>query len=194
MPWLASSGRVAGLADGTFVACDPPPPVDEDEALATLARRYLAGYGPAGADDLARWSGLPITKCRRALDAAGPLEPFGDLLAIPDAAVPSGAARRPAAANLLGAFDTAMLGWASREPIVAAAHDLRIGGGAGMIRAVLLLDGRAVGTWKLAGSGRRRRLVVDPFDGPLPDPAPPAVEAELADVARYLDLDLELAS
>ena len=63
-----------------------------------------------------------------------------------------------------------------------------------MIRAVLLLDGRAVGTWKLAGSGRRRRLVVDPFNPPLPDPAPPAVEVELADVARYLDLDLELAS
>ena len=96
MPWLASSGRVAGLADGTFVACDPPHPVEEDEALATLARRYLAGYGPAGADDLARWSGLPITKCRRALDAAGPLEPFGDLLAIPDADVPGAAAARPA--------------------------------------------------------------------------------------------------
>ncbi len=142
MPWLAASGRVAGLADGTFVACDPPPSVEEDEALATLARRYLAGYGPADADDLARWSGLPITKCRRALEAAGPLEPFGDLLALPEAADPA-AAPPSAAANLLGAFDTAMLGWASREPIVAAAHDDRIGGGAGMIRAVVLVDGRA---------------------------------------------------
>lgn len=192
MPWLAASGRVRGLADGTFVACDPPPPVDEDEALATLARRYLAGYGPADADDLARWSGLPLTQCRRAFDAAGPLEAFGDLLALPGTA--AAAAPPPAAANLLGAFDTTMLGWASREPIVPATHDRRIGGGAGMIRAVLLIDGSAVGTWKLAGSGRRRRLVVDPFDRPLPDPLPAAVESELADVGRYLDLDLKLAS
>jgi len=193
MPWLASSGRVIGLADGTFVATDPPPPVDEDEALATLARRYLAGYGPASTEDLARWSGLPITACRRAFDAAGPLEAFGDLLGLPGSAP-----GEPAPVNLLGAFDTAMLGWNSREPVVAAADDLRIGGGAGMIRAVLLARGRAVGTWKLAGSGRRRRLVVGAFDGAeevvAKISAEPALEAELADVGRYLDLDLELAS
>lgn len=193
MPWLASSGRVAGLADGRFVSCEPPPAVDEDEALATLARRYLAGYGPASVADLARWSGLPITKCRHAFDAAGPLEPFGDLLALPDAVDPV-SAPQPATANLLGAFDTTMLGWASRAPIVAAEHDRRIGGGAGMIRAVVLIDGRAVGTWKLSGSGRRRQLLIDPFEQPPSHPAPEALEAELADVGRYLDLDLELAS
>ena len=193
MPWLAASGRVIGLADGTFHACNPPPAVDEDEALATLSSRYLAGYGPASADDLARWSGLPLTQCRRAFDAAGPLEPFGDLLALPGTA-DAAAESRPAAADLLGAFDTTMLGWASREPIVPAAHDRRIGGGAGMIRAVVLLDGRAAGTWKLAGSGRRRRLLIDPFEGPLPTSSRAAIEAELADVGRFLDLDLALAS
>ena len=191
MPWLASSGRVIGLADGRFVATDPPPPVDEDEALATLARRYLAGYGPASAADLARWSGLPVTACRRALEAAGPLEPLGELLAPPDALEPP---PPPAAANLLGAFDTTMLGWASREPIVAAAHDRRIGGGAGMIRAVVLIGGRAAGTWKLAGSGSRRRLLIDPFDRPPSAAAIAALGPELADVGRFLGLDLELAS
>ena len=48
MPWLASTGEVVGLADGSFRRADPPPPVDEEEALATLGRRYLEGYGPAG--------------------------------------------------------------------------------------------------------------------------------------------------
>lgn len=189
MPWLAASGRVMGLADGSFVATEPPPTVDEDEALAILGRRYLAGYGPASADDLARWSGLPITKCRRALEAAGPLDAGDGLLALPDAA-PAPLAD----ANLLGAFDTAMLGWASREPIVDAAHDRRIGGGAGMIRAVLLVGGKAVGTWRLAGSGARRRLLLEPFDVPPPATATAAIETELADVGRFLGLDLQPAS
>ena len=56
---------MAGDADGSFRRAEPPPPVDGDEALAILGRRYLAGYGPAGPGDLARWSGLPITACRR---------------------------------------------------------------------------------------------------------------------------------
>ena len=189
MPWLASSGRLVGLADGTFVATDPPPPVDEDEALATLARRYLAGYGPASAADLARWSGLPITACRRALEAAGTLERLGELLALPNIGPPSPAP----AAKLLGAFDTALLGWASREPIVAAAHDRRIGGGGGMIRAVVLIDGRAVATWKLTGSGPRR-LLIEPFDRPLPPAALAALGPELDDVGRFLGLAVEPAS
>jgi len=191
MPWLASSGRVIGRADGTFIATDPPPPVDEDEALATLARRYLAGYGPASAADLARWSGLPITACRRALEAAGPLEPLGELLALPDSIGPPPPAP---AVKLLGAFDTALLGWASREPIVPAVHDRRIGGGGGMIRAVVLIDGHAVGTWKLTGSGRRRRLHIDAFVRPPQPDALAVLGPELDDVGRFLDIDLVLAS
>jgi len=125
MPWTAAQGLVAGLPDGRYRAAEPPPPaVDAELALATLARRYLAGYGPAGAADLASWSGLPLGTARRALAAAGPTERAGELLALPgtlDAAPP------PAPpALLLAAFDTAMLGYRSREPLVAAADDRRI--------------------------------------------------------------------
>ena len=35
-------------------------PISRDRALAELARRYLAGHGPANERDLARWSGLPL--------------------------------------------------------------------------------------------------------------------------------------
>ena len=71
MPWLAAQGLVSGLPDGRFRASEPPPPVDEDDALETMGRRYLAGHAPAGPPDLARWSGLPLGMARRALDAAG---------------------------------------------------------------------------------------------------------------------------
>ena len=44
-----------------------------------------------------------------------------------------------------------------------------------MIRAVVLVGGRAAGTWKLAGSGSRRRLLIEPFDRPpWPPPVPPS--------------------
>jgi Winged helix DNA-binding domain len=85
---------------GLLHAADPPPRVDHDEALAILGARYRAGYGPCDAADLAKWSSLPITQARRALDAAGPLSepsawPVDD----------------PPPCLLLAAFDTLMLGY-----------------------------------------------------------------------------------
>ena len=36
------------------------PKIDRDRALAELARRYLAGHGPADDRDLAKWAQLPL--------------------------------------------------------------------------------------------------------------------------------------
>ena len=44
-----------------------PAPVDRDAALAELARRYLAGHGPADDRDLAKWAGLPLRDVRAGL-------------------------------------------------------------------------------------------------------------------------------
>ncbi len=151
MPWAAARGLVAGLPDGRYRAAQPPPgvdavdAVDAEAALATLARRYLAGYGPASAADLAWWSGLPLATARRALAAAAPTETAGELFALPgtfDAAPP---AAPPAL--LLAAFDATMLGYRRREPLVAAGHDRLVLPGGGMLRPVVLVDGRAAGTW-----------------------------------------------
>ncbi len=190
MPWIASSGRILGLPDGRFRVTDPPPRVDEDEALATLGRRYLAGYGPAGPHDLARWSGFTLAIARRALDAAGPLETFrDDLLAIPGTL--DGDPPPAPAALLLAPFDTAMLGWRSREPIVAAVDDRNVLPGGGIVRATLLNRGRACATWRVAGSGARRTLDLEPFRRL---PARAAIGAEASAVGRFLGLDLRLAS
>lgn len=190
IPWIAAQGLAAGLPDGRFRATEPPPSVDEDAALATLGGRYLGGYGPAGPADLARWSGLPLGIARRALQAAGDLEPAGDdLLALPGTldAVPPPAP----SALLLAAFDTSMLGWRSREPLLAAAHDANILPGGGMLRPVVLARGAASGTWRLGGSGRGRRLEIDWFGRAA---SARALQAEAADVARFLGLELRLVS
>jgi hypothetical protein len=189
MPWLVARGTAIGLSDGTFRTAPSLPALDPDEALVTLARRYLAGYGPAAPADLAKFSGLPLSACRRAFDAAGPLEPAGDLSALPgtlDADPPT-----PPPALLLAAYDTSMLGWHTREPLVRAADDHHVLPGGGIVRPVILARGRAAATWRLAGSGNRRRLHADWFGR---RPAAAAIAAEAADVGRFLGLDVDPAS
>src|SRR4051794_34062816 len=46
--------------------------VDRERALAELARRYLAGHGPASDRDLARWAGLPLRDARGGLPVIAP--------------------------------------------------------------------------------------------------------------------------
>jgi len=181
MPWAAAQGLVAGLPDGRYRAAEPPVPVDAELALATLARRYLAGYGPAAAEDLAWWSGLPLGTVRRALAALGTTDADGDLLALPGTldTAPPPAPR----ALLLAGFDTTMLGYRSREPLVAAADDRRILPGGGMLRPAVLIDGLAAGTWSVPAGGGRRRVAIDWFGRPA---EPPGLRAERLSVEQFL--------
>jgi hypothetical protein len=164
MPWAAAQGLIAGLPDGRYRAADPPASVDAELALATLARRYLAGYGPAAAADLASWSGLPLGTARRALAAMGPTEALGGLLALPgtlDAPPPP-----PPPALLLAGFDTVMLGYRTRVPLVAAEDDRIILPGGGMLRSAVLIDGLAAGTWTVTAKGQRRCVTIVWFRRP----------------------------
>jgi hypothetical protein len=185
MPWLAAQGLVVGRPDGRFHAADPPAPVDSEQALTTLAARYLAGHAPAGAPDLARWSGLPLGMARTAL-ASIETEEAGNGLLVPPGALDVDPPPAPPALLLAG-FDTAMLGWRTREPLVAAGDDRRILPGGGIVRAAVLTRGRATGTWRLIGSGSRRRLAVEWFGRRPPARARPA---EAADAARFLGVEL----
>jgi hypothetical protein len=52
------------------------PPLVKEAALARLARRYVEAYGPAGPQDLAAWSGIPMRDARFAWELiAGDLIP-----------------------------------------------------------------------------------------------------------------------
>ncbi len=148
-----------------------PPPVAEDAALAEVARRYLKGHAPATERDLAKWLGRPLTVARRALRSVRGLLPLdGGLVTLP---------RQPAAEvpppKLLGAFDPVLMGWESRAWVVE--DESRLVDGA-MFRPFALVDGRAAATWRY----ERGAVSLSPF-APLP---PGALDAEAADVARFL--------
>jgi hypothetical protein len=89
-------------------------PVDRDTALAELARRYLAGHGPADDRDLAKWTGLPLRDARAGLAAIGSvLEEREDGLV--DLVERPGSAEAVPPPRLLGQYDPVLLGWTSRE-------------------------------------------------------------------------------
>jgi hypothetical protein len=155
----------------------PPPPFDRDRALAELAARYLAGHGPAADRDLARWSGLPLGDARRGLAAiAGRLDQRPDGLA--DLA---GARREPGIPppRLLGSFDPLLHGWVSREPVLGPHKSIVTVNG--IFRPFALVDGVAVATWGLAAGVVTMSWLED-----VPDAARGALDADAADVRRYL--------
>jgi uncharacterized protein YcaQ len=121
-------------------------PVDREQAVVELARRYLAGHGPADDRDLARWAGLPLRDARAGLEAiASELEQRGDGLVELKKRPETGPLPPP---RLLGAFDPLLLGWTSREEVVGP-HKILVTIN-GIFRPFALVDGRAVATWKLA--------------------------------------------
>ena len=156
-----------------------PRAVDRDAALAELARRYLAGHGPAGDRDLAKWAGLPLRDVRRGLAAiASELEQGSDGL-VDLAGRPDG--EGPPPPRLLGAFDPVLHGWATREPVLGP-HDDRVVSG-GLFRPFVLAGGRGVGLWRLAGGA----VEMTPFE-PLGEEVASALAADAEDVVRFLGL------
>ncbi|MDX6699059.1 MAG: hypothetical protein QOE65_2456 [Solirubrobacteraceae bacterium] len=154
-----------------------PPPFDRDRALAELARRYLAGHGPATDRDLARWAGVPLRDARAGLEAIAP-----ELAAPRDDRVDL--RRRPPAAELpaprlLGAFEPVLLGWESRAQLGPHVEGIVAGG---MFQPFALVKGRVAARWRLA----RNEVELEPL-GRLSRADRAALEADTGDVTRFLD-------
>jgi Winged helix DNA-binding domain len=154
-----------------------PRAVDRDRALAELARRYLAGHGPADDRDLAKWAGLPLRNARAGLSAiASELDERADgLLEL---------AGRPTAAELpsprlLGPYDPLLLGWRSRAPILGSHQEIVTVNG--LFRPFALVHGRAVAIWRMQASD----VQLKPF-GRLARHDASALEVDARDLKRYL--------
>ncbi|MFE0600722.1 winged helix DNA-binding domain-containing protein [Streptomyces sp. NPDC058892] len=165
--------------DATFVLLDDwlpatgSLPYTGEAAVRELARRYRAAHGPSDALDFVHWSGLKTTTGRNAWAAVrdtGPEAP-------PAPGEPD--------VRLLPAYDNYLVGYRSRDLSVPAEHERRVWPGGGQIRATVVVDGLAVGTW--SGGRRGAPVTVEPFPGS--EPPSPAVAAgiarESADIARF---------
>lgn len=168
-----------------WLGAAPPPELagaERERALAELARRYLAGHGPATAADLAGWVGLPLRDARAGLRsiAADLVEVGGGLVEL--AVRERTPSRLPA--RLLPAFDPYLLGWKDRAFAVPARHARRVHPGGGILRAVATVDGMAAGTWRIRRRGDRVTVEIEPFAALAPGAAR-ALKAEAADAERF---------
>ncbi len=151
---------------------------DLDVCLAEMARRYLAGHGPASDQDLAKWAGLPLGQARRALAQIAPsLRSRADGLA-ELAGAPAEPGELPAP-RLLGAYDPVLLGWASRQPILGSHTQIVTVNG--LFRPFALVAGRAAGLWSWSAG----QVALESFTE-LPTDAEAGLAAEARDVQRFL--------
>lgn len=92
--------------------------------------------------------------------------------------------------RLLPAFDTYLLGYRTRDLTIPRPFERRLNAGGGIIHAVALVAGLAVASWHL---NRRAlfELVVEPFEE-LSPAVLPGLEAETADLSRFLNRRVEL--
>lgn len=174
------------------------PPVDPHRALAELSRRYLAAHGPAGERDYAAWAGIGLRRARRGLALiGGELDevrtsggPAWTLRAAPsdEPELADGAAR----VRLLGPFDPYLLGYRDRTLALDPADARRVQAGGGIVRPVLLVDGRVAGTWRPERRAGGLTVSVEPFTG-LDDDVRGGLDAEVADLGRFLSTEAVLA-
>lgn len=132
----------------------PAASVGRPAALVALARRYLAGHGPAHARDLARWAGVTLGDARLGLAGSGAVERPDGLLDLPGRKEPPPLPPP----RLLGPFEPVLLGWTSRSDVIGAHTSLVTSNG--VFRAFALVGGRAVATWSLA----RGAVTVTPLE------------------------------
>jgi hypothetical protein len=177
-------------------------PRPRQEALAELARRYLQAYAPAGPEDLASWSGLKLGEARQAWQliggqlvqveaGGGPAWLLKSQLAWLEETLAQGS-ETAAQVRLLPRFDTYLLGYARRDLAVDPAYARRIHPGGGILNAALLVEGQARGTWKVQRRRDGLEVQVEPF-GPLAEALLPGMEAEAADVGRFLGAEAVLS-
>lgn len=146
-PWSFGT-RAAYVA-----AARPPDWADQDAALRTLVRRYLAGFGPATVADVAQFAMVPRTRVRAAVAELGEeLETLpGGLLDLPGAPRPGG--DTPAPPRLLGMWDSVLLVYADRARLIPPEHRRLVIRVNGDVLPTLLVDGFVAGVWRPVEGG-----------------------------------------
>jgi hypothetical protein len=128
-----------------------PEDVGMDDALDHLVRRYLGGFGPAAASDIARWAGVKPRDVAPALERLS-LRRFhdetgGELLDLPRAPLPH--PETPAPVRFLPTWDAVLLVHARRTGVLPETYRSQIFPTT-MPQSVgtFLVDGVVAGTWR----------------------------------------------
>ncbi|KAA2261635.1 winged helix DNA-binding domain-containing protein [Solihabitans fulvus] len=128
-----------------------------DDALTTLVLRYLAGFGPASAADVAQFALVQRARARTAVAALGDSL---ERLTGPDGTelfdVPSGLrplADTPAPPRLMAMWDSVLLAHADRGRVIPPDYRPLVTRSNGDVLPTLLVDGQVAGVWRPVDGG-----------------------------------------
>jgi hypothetical protein len=175
--WETPRAHVYGLA----------PVVDHDVATARahLVQRYLRGFGPASAKDVASFCGWTIGQARAVLSGLE-LRTFrdesgGELLDVPDGLLPD--PDTPAPVRFIGQWEAVLLVHARRALVLPEEHRKKVFA-VTIPQSVptFLVDGQVAGTWRFTKD--TGDVSWEPF-APLSDSAASEVAAEAERLAEF---------
>jgi hypothetical protein len=126
-------------------------PLDRDEALAKLARRYFTSHGPATLQDFVWWSGLTVADARSGLEmvASQLISEVIDGLTYWFAASTPPTKDFSQSVYLLPNYDEYVVGYTDRSAVFDASHTKKLDArGNVLFNHIVVVDGQVVGTWK----------------------------------------------
>ena len=177
--WERRRANLYGVAESWL----GPPSVTEPAAEEVVVRRYLGGFGPASAAEIATWAGLPVRTVEDVL-ARLRVRRFhaenGDLLFdLPRAPLPPG--DTPAPVRFLPTWDAILLVHARRKLVIAEEDRPRIfTTKLPQSKPTFMVDGVVAGTWRYDTG----HVLVEPWR-PLPAATRRAVDAEAEHLAAF---------
>ena len=202
--WYASHRGVLCLApnrgtEQTFVLLDSwvpdPSRPDRDEALATIAGRYLRSHGPVSRHDFIGWTGLTASDADRGLalaaDSIARVDVEGIPMLVAAQALDTPRPERERNVLALPGFDEYLLGFKDRA-LMLDQEDRQavVPGGSGTFLPTVVRDGRVVGTWRRSAT-RARTIVTVRELTPLSERDRRAAEKAFARYAEYLGAPVE---
>ena len=150
-PWSHGPRPAYRATPATPASGEPAPSVQH------LVRRYLEGFGPATAQDVAQFTILRKPAVAPALEAmADTLEVLDGpgrarLYDVPDAPRPD--EDTPAPPRLMAMWDSSLLAYADRSRIVAEEHRRVVIRTNGDVLPTVLVDGYVAGVWRATDQG-----------------------------------------
>jgi len=177
-----------GTRPSYIAASTRPELADPDvsaQALPTLIRRYLEGFGPASVADIAQFAMVQRARAKAAVQAlAGDLErlegPEGAVTYdLPGALRP--AEDTPAPPRLMAMWDSILLAYVDRSRVIAPGYRKHVTRMNGDVLPTLLVDGYVAGVWRPVEGG----IEATAFH-PLPDEVWEGLAAEARSLLSLL--------
>ena len=146
--WERRRADIYGLAEAWIEPSDRPTPAD---GQALLVRRYLQGFGPGAAREIADWAGLPVRTVDELLETLE-LRRFRDergglLVDLPRLPIPGSGVAAPA--RFLPTWDATLLAHCRRTQILPEALRPRVfNTKTPHSTETFIVDGQVAGTWK----------------------------------------------